>query len=56
MIDRNTRIIIEAIRKARRITLKLDDDGSTMVVLGGDAPRTIAIALQHYFDKSKANN
>ena len=48
MIDRNRRIMIEAVRKAKRITIIIDDNACG-IELGGRAPREIAIALQNVF-------
>lgn len=55
MIDKNRRIMIEAVRKAKRITIIIDDNACG-IELGGRAPREIAIALQNVFGARKRSD
>lgn len=48
MLDKNSRIIIEAIRNAKFVTIKLNDECDTSITVTGGAPREIAMALQHH--------
>ena len=48
MLDKNSRIIIEAIRNAKFVTIKLNDEHDTSITVTGGAPREIAMALQHH--------
>lgn len=63
-LDRNERIIVEAIKRCTTIVIELDDPDKTRMRFAGDAPREIGNALQlhynnlhkHYYGKEIQGN
>ena len=48
-LDRNERIIVEAIKHCTTIVIELDDPNKTRMRFAGDVPREIGNAIQlHY--------
>lgn len=53
MLDRNERIIVEAVKKARAVVIELED--GSRIRVAGDAPHEIGNALQSHFSNNHKN-